>query len=161
TNPNDPFIVKPQICRMLQLRVVQPGDPLKDKSLNIKVSHFGDWYSFKRIRRMKLSFSNVDSVMVSRISLQDDRNLMPDFRVTDRGNKPNGEYVCTNVPVEFEAKNPGIEGVHACQVDISKVNQSWDTFVATNAHGEDEVINRSFRVPLVDGKASFHLNPAF
>ncbi len=154
-----PFIFKPQICRMLQLLDIAPGAELKEKALKIKVSHFGDWFSYSKIRRLKLSFSNVAAVNVSRISTSDDRHLAPDFRVVDRQSQPNGEYFCDQRPVKFALFAHDIDQAKSCRVDISKVNQSWDTFVSTNIHGVDTVLNKSFQVPLVDGKASFELDP--
>jgi hypothetical protein len=154
-----PYVVKPQICRMFQVLDVRPGDPLKEKALKIKVSHFGDWFSFNRIRRLKLSFSNVPAVNLSRISLSDNRHLSPDFQVEGRQSSPNGEYFCDQHPVQFSVKTSMIPGAKVCRVDVSKVNQSWDTFVSTNVHGVDSVLNRSFMIPLVDGKASFQLDP--
>ena len=161
TDAKAPFAEKPQICKMLQLPNIQPGDVLKQTSLSIKVSHFGDWFSYSKIRRMKISFSNVSAVTISQISLWDDRRFVPQLRVTDRQPQASGEYFCDDKPVRFEVTSGLIAGVKSCQVDISKVNQSWDTFLYTDTNGHDAVISHSFSIPMVDGKGSFVLDPGF
>ena len=156
-----PFKDEPQVSKLLQVTKVRPGDPLESATLNIKLSHFGQWYAFKKIHRMKLSFSNIPAVSVSQISISDDRKLLPQLFVMKSQAEASGEYFCRGAdPVKFCVDAGVVPGATSCMVEISKVNQSWDTFLTEKAHGQDSVVNHSYTLPLKAGRAYFMLDPA-
>ena len=158
-DPKAPFKGEPQVSKILQVNNVENGALLSDTQLHIKVSHFGQWYAYRKIRRMKLSFSNIDAVSVSKISISDDRRLLPQLFVMNAMPKTSGEYFCGKEPFKFVVDAGEVAGAKTALVEISKVNQSWDTFLTEGAHGKDKVVNQSYSVVLKGGKAFFMLDP--
>ncbi|MBU6450638.1 MAG: hypothetical protein KGS72_02590 [Cyanobacteria bacterium REEB67] len=153
-----PFDDEPQVSKLLQVTKVPAGAKMAVTRMNIKVSHFGQWYSYRKIRRLKLSFSNIDAVSISQISLSDDRALMPQLFVMEAEPQASGEYFYQGgEAVKFAASSGMVAGARSVLVQISKVNQSWDTFLTET--GRDSVVNLSCIVPLKDGKAYFKLDP--
>jgi hypothetical protein len=154
-----PFSEKPQVCKMLQLNKAETGTDLKEKKLDFKVSHYGEWYSYNKIKRLKITFSNVGAVAVSRVSMADDAKLAPFVGVVDGAEGACGEYVYAGEPVKFVADARLVPGAKSFQVEISQVNRSWDAFVTADVEGPDPILNRSYNVPLVGRRAFFQLDP--
>jgi hypothetical protein len=156
-----PFDDEPQVSKLLQVTKVPVGAKLAAARMNIKVSHFGQWYAYKKIRRLKLSFSNIDAVSLSQISLSDDRALMPQLFVMEAEPRASGEYFYEGgEAIKFAASAGMVPEAKSVVVQISKVNQSWDTFLTETVNGRDSVVNLSCTLPLKDGKAYFKLDPA-
>jgi hypothetical protein len=154
-----PFIAQPQVSQLLEVTKVPTGAPLDKTKVNIKLSHFGDWFSYKKIKRLKISFSNIRAIAVSRISITDDRRMVPQLFVMGREPKASGEYFCDGEPVKFDVNAGLVQGAKTCLVEISKVNQSWETFLTEEVNGRDTVVQVSYNVPLVGGRAGFTLDP--
>jgi len=154
-----PFVEEPQISKLVQVTKEIEGSEVKRALLNIKVSHFGAWYSFKKIRRLKISFSNISNVGISNISISDERKLLPALFVVGQRPKASGEYFCDGSPVRFVADAGLVKGATACLVELSKVNQSWDTFLTEEVNGRDNVVKLSHTVPLKGTMAAFSFDP--
>ncbi|MBS2010118.1 MAG: hypothetical protein JST01_23920 [Cyanobacteria bacterium SZAS TMP-1] len=159
TDARAPFREEPQVSKLVQVTKQVEGSEMKRARLNIKVSHFGQWYSYSHIRRLKISFSNIRAIGISNVSLSDERGLVPNLFVRDKKPRASGEYFCDDTPLKFVVNGALVKGATGCLVQISKVNQSWDTFLTEEVNGRDNVVKLAYTVPLDRGVAGFSFDP--
>jgi hypothetical protein len=153
--PGMPFVGDPQIVQLISL---PPGKPAPDKSdrdpdgqlklrwahINIHVSHYWRWYSMEKIRRIKLVFSGASHLAVKNVRLVEDVYLMPRLSVENLERRASGDYLVGREPVRLNFDASGIPRAARMQLVISRVNESFDNFLAFDQRAGDSVEAQRF-----------------
>ncbi len=160
--PGMPFVGDPQIVQLISL---PPGKPAPDSSdrdpdgqlklrwahINIHVSHYWRWYGRENIRRIKLVFSGASHLAVKNVRLINDVCMMPSLSMENLKARASGDYLVGREPVKLKFDASNIPRAARMQLVISRVNESFDNFLAFDQRAGDSVEAQRFESAHVQG----------
>jgi len=135
-------------AQIVQAIAVEPNKKVPDKDdrdadgnlkmkwvhVNMHVSHFWRWYAHKKIRRMKLAFTEADHLVVKNLRFFSDYDYVPKLAMQGLKRRASGEYVVGKDPIKVWLDSSYIPQSKRMQLVITYVNESFDNFLFFDEH---------------------------